>query len=200
MRRNSVYSYETVSTREALHGAALTLPDGFIKSEIQNNTLGAMQSYFNEQAAGWYQYYASDIRKRHGLDKGSLKLINTCYTSKTWGAAVFIKPSTQNPDYIYAKLHRINENEDIYGWEKHDIVSAMSGPSTVEMTNNRALYESQCFAIQVVAIKVRKPSFSEITPVFTSSVRSFIGSIRRSTSTLKSIPSFWTSRHRLNHI
>ncbi|KAF4614998.1 hypothetical protein D9613_002464 [Agrocybe pediades] len=157
--RDYVFSCESPLSKDAMQAAALSLPDGFTRHVTLVGALAAMQDYFNEHAAAWYNYYSTDIRKRDGLVEGSLKLITTCYTSKTYGAAVFVKQPTQQAEQVFAALYRQSKEEDVYLWERKGVVRTRSGPTPKEMVNNKAEYESQCVAIEVTAIKIRKKSF-----------------------------------------
>jgi len=160
-----------------MEASAIALPDGYTRHQTVVAALAAMQDYFNDQAVGWYSYYASDIHRKNGLLKGSLKLITTCYTSRTWGAAVFVKEPSREAQRIFAALYRLKTNEDIYSWEREGVVRTRSGPTTKEMKNNKATYESQCVAIEVTTIKVRQRSFFDLSGDVPSAMRSFVQSI-----------------------
>jgi len=160
-----------------MEASALALPDGFTRHHTMVGALATMQDYFNDQAVGWYTYYSSDIHKRNGLLKGSLKLITACYTSRTWGGAVFVKEPSKQAQKNFAALYRPKKDEDIYVWEREGVVRTRSGPTTKEMKNNKATYESQCVAIEVTTIKVRQRSFFDLTGNVPSAMRSFVQSI-----------------------
>ncbi|KAF9556167.1 hypothetical protein CPC08DRAFT_725921 [Agrocybe pediades] len=172
--RDYVFSCESPLSKDAMQAAALALPDGFTRQHTLVGALAAMQDYFNEHAAAWYDYYSTDIRKRDGLVEGSLKLITTCYTSKTYGAAVFVKQPSRQAEQVFAALYRQSKEEDVYLWERKGVVRTRSGPTPKEMVNNKAEYENQCVAIEVTAIKIRKKSFFAGDP--TGTMRSFMQS------------------------
>ncbi|KAF4615004.1 hypothetical protein D9613_002462 [Agrocybe pediades] len=179
---------ESPLSRNAMQAAALALPDGFTRHDTLVGALALMQEYFNEQAAGWYDYYSSDVRKQDGLVEGSLKLVTTCYTSKTYGVAVFVKDPTRQAEQVFTALYKQSEEEDIYLWERKGVVRTRSGPTAMELVNSKAVYEGQCVAIEVTAIKIRKQSF--FTGDATGTMRSFMQSFSSKLHLPKTLSSF----------
>jgi len=152
-----------------------------------------MQDYFNDQAAGWYAYFSSNLHKKQGLVKGSLKLITSCYVSRTWAGATFIKPPSNETERIDLALRRLSKDEDVYEWEQHEIVSTGLGPSTQEMKRNKVLSDGQCVAIEVTAIKTKKRSLFDFDGAASSTFRSFVQSL----SSIIHLPQASSARFRL---
>ncbi|KAF9556163.1 hypothetical protein CPC08DRAFT_104974 [Agrocybe pediades] len=158
-KRDYFLACETPLSKDSMQATALALPDGCIRHHTLVSALATMQDYFNEQAMGWYDYYSSDVHKKDGLVKGSLKLITACYISRTYGAAVFVKEPSKRAEQAFAALCRQRKDEDVYSWERKGAVRTKSGPVPAELVNNKAAYESLCVAVEVTAIKVRKQTF-----------------------------------------
>ncbi|KAF9554942.1 hypothetical protein CPC08DRAFT_726781 [Agrocybe pediades] len=173
--KHHIYSFQTIESNKPLKGAALPLPDGYTEHRFLLSAIAAMQKYFNEQAPSWYRYYATDITRSSGMLEGCLKLVTISLTAKTCGAATFIKnEKSRTAEIIYANMCRPNPNEDIYQWHRHDLVSTKAGPSTDEMVNKVAEFESQCVAIAVRKIKVKKTILSDITAGLSRSLSSLV--------------------------
>ncbi|KAF4615003.1 hypothetical protein D9613_002461 [Agrocybe pediades] len=153
-KRDYFLACETPLSKDSMQATALALPDGCIRHHTLVSALATMQDYFNEQAMGWYDYYSSDVHKKDGLVKGSLKLITACYISRTYGAAVFVKEPSKRAEQAFAALCRQRKDEDVYSWERKGAVRTKSGPVPAELVNNKAAYESLCVAVEVTAIKV----------------------------------------------
>ncbi|KDR69293.1 hypothetical protein GALMADRAFT_282729 [Galerina marginata CBS 339.88] len=175
-KEETLYSFKSPASKGRLQASVLALPHGVWKAVLSVKAISSMESYFTHNAPGWYSYYSSNAHKSAKVLEGSLKLVVSCYQAKTWAAATFVKSPSPSLEQIYAKLLWPNRNVDVYRWERHDIVSTRTGPSDAELEDNKAIRETQCVAIDTLAIRIKKPGMHR---ALSASFRSVVESIPR---------------------
>jgi len=141
-----------------VQASLLVSPNGISKTTMPIGRLGLLKPYVNAHAEGWCKYYTSHSAGRM-IPKGSLKMVTTSYNSKVWAlASYFQKEDKGKSTEIYAKLHRVKPDTDVYRWERSSDphFAAKTGPSLVDMKDERAVYENQCVALEVHSIQINK--------------------------------------------
>jgi len=83
-------------------------------------------------------------------------MVTACYTSKVWELATYRNKQSVREKRIYAKLFKDQADRDLYCWESSHGVAAKTGPSTMEMEDDRAIDQNQCVALEVHSIQINK--------------------------------------------
>ena len=149
-----LHHFEASRKRGDLTASLLILPGGTWKEQIVENRMASLRKYVNMHARSWCKFFTS--RSTGQIPKGSLKMVTACYTSNVWALATYSNKRSVQEKRIYAKLFKDQADRDLYRWEKSDGVEAKTGPSKMEMENDRAVDQNQCVALEVHSIQINK--------------------------------------------
>ncbi|KAF8902781.1 hypothetical protein CPB84DRAFT_1846146 [Gymnopilus junonius] len=166
-----ILSLKTPLTTDSMKGTALFLPDGMVRTALKIHDLDVLKGYFDMHAAGWYEFYKNRPIRRKRIESGSLLFVRVCYKTKTWAMASFVKSKSSHPQEVRLDLYKPDPSSDIYTWElEGEKVRAKTGPPLEETENGGARDYSQCVAIEVSSLEIKK----ELIKGFTASVQSFM--------------------------
>jgi len=153
--RDHLYHFEANRKKGTLDASLLIIPSGTWKEQIMENRMASLKKYVNQHAEDWCKYYTSQSTGQM-IPKGSLKMVTACYTSKVWELATYSNKQSVREKQIYAKLFKDQEDRDLYRWESSHGVAAKTGPSTMEMEDDRAVDQNQCVALEVHSIQINR--------------------------------------------